>query len=130
MDDFDEIIEKLRKMVKERHEIGLRAIDELVTSLSGPALPSVRSGSGTNGSKKRKIVDKRTNVEKVLDAIKTKPQSAFEIAEATGLSEKEVRGALGGKPVAARIESRRINKKARYVLKEATKALDKMESAT
>ena len=71
-----------------------------------------------------------TSVEKVLDAIKTTPKTAKEIAKELGLPEPKVRGVLYANPVTKRITKAKIEKKMHYVAKEAAASLKAMKSQT
>ena len=124
MDNLEEIIVKLRQIVDERHQAGMRAIDDLIASLAGPMLPRAPETNlfdiTRNGSEHGSQVDSRSNVEKVLVAIGHWPKSVDEIAGETGLSEAQVRGVLYAKPVKPQVLAQRLNKKMRYITKAAS----------
>lgn len=134
MEDFNELITQLRELVDARHKAGHAAIDALVASFTGPALPSIspvarHSATGRNGaSLQHNSENPGTNVAKVLASIKSTCKTVPDIARDTGLDERQVRGVLYNKFVASRTESRRIRKRVWYVVKEAADILDKAEA--
>ena len=133
MDNLDEIIVKLRQIVEERHQAGLKAIDDLVASLAGPALPGItgggtgaaQNGSANSTSQRKPILslDTRTTVEKVIDTIRQEPKTAKRIAAELGIPERKVRGVLYAKSVQKQIKSGKMNKKMHYAANEAASML-------
>lgn len=127
MDNFETIIKQLRQLVEDRHVAGKKAIDDLVASLAGPALPQVAGkAAGKNGSEGHGKDDK-TSVEKVLDDIKSAPKTAAEIAANIGLEQSQVRGVLYAKPIRGKkVKSSKVGKKMYYVAAEAADTLKEL----